>query len=442
MQEHLLSAADTNETSFRSWSIRKIALATTGAYSCSFLVGLLFLACIALSPWQSASPELGEVIPVPVAESDLGNVKVWPSNHADLDETTLAQALSGRPPVARSVFPPSPSKFLNPRSGFPVSHSPFRSQRPLQISHAQGDLGSAVMSPPSESLHAESSIESTKASLLRVALLGGRGVWSRPTERDRAAVLIEELERSSKGTPKLRDGVWELAVSDLEPFRASVFFLALAEAVEARIMAGASDGALTVHSLATGGGEVGRVAHVVEGNASRLHSLVELKTGSVPSIPFALTGTVVSSGELSTTEDSNDAMFSLVLKNTSVQGNKVRYGLPSGNGLQPGEEPNLLSWIGDQFVPSGDIFSSVLDPIGGGQTALLHLTYSDDEMMVWRMPRLGNHFFCFVRGEPESWPAMDELRSREGTKQQSAVGSAFALGMLNAFWTRRAGLRD
>merc|ERR1719389_345731 len=76
------------------------------------------------------------------------------------------------------------------------------------------------------------------------------------------------------------------------------FFLALAEAVEANLIKDASDGALTVHSLATGGGEIGRVAHVVEGNGTRLHSLVELKSGSLPSLPVALTGTVISSGEL------------------------------------------------------------------------------------------------------------------------------------------------
>ena len=32
-------------------------------------------------------------------------------------------------------------------------------------------------------------------------------------------------------------------MSDIEPFRASIFFLALASAVEANIMPGASDGA-------------------------------------------------------------------------------------------------------------------------------------------------------------------------------------------------------
>lgn len=263
---------------------------------------------------------------------------------------------------------------------------------------------------------------------------------------------MEDLERSfAEEQPRLKDGTWELVLSDVEPFRASVFFLALAEAVEANLKPNASDGALTVHSLATGGGEVGRVAHVIEDNGTRLHSLVELRSGSLPSLPVALTGTVVSSGELSASnsnsnsdidDDSNNCEYLLSLKNTTVQESAIKYGLPMESGLTPGEEPNLLKWIGDQLVPSGDIFSSVLDPIGGGQTALLKLSYSDDDFMVWRTPRLGDHFFCFVKGDETVWPAMEDLRETQRTAQQSPIGSAFALGMLNPFFTRRAGIRN
>eukprot|EP00746_Dinoflagellata_sp_MGD_P085392 gnl/MRDRNA2_/MRDRNA2_33804_c0_seq1.p1 gnl/MRDRNA2_/MRDRNA2_33804_c0~~gnl/MRDRNA2_/MRDRNA2_33804_c0_seq1.p1 ORF type:complete len:432 (-),score=61.58 gnl/MRDRNA2_/MRDRNA2_33804_c0_seq1:272-1567(-) len=431
MREHLLTAEYQDETSPKLSTWKTGCSATNVA--CGVLLSLAVLGCIASTSTLTA---------ISPSAAGLGSryVQAMPFDHAESNPVTLATLQTGRLPVARSPLPTHHSTFLGAHSKFPVSGPPRHV--PQVTSRAQGESGSAVISPPRESSHDASSVESIKASLLKVALLGGRGVWSRPAERDRAAALIEELERSSKGNQKLKDGVWELVVSDLEPFRASVFFLALAEAVEARIMAGASDGALTVHSLATGGGEVGRVAHVVEGNASRLHSLVELKSGSVPSIPLALTGTVISSGELTGSDGGEETMYSLSLKNTSVQGNKVKYGLPSGNGLQPGVQPDLLSWIGDQYVPSGDIFSSVLDPIGGGQTARLHLSYSDDDMMVWRTPQLGNHFFCFVRGEPESWPAMQELRERQAKAQQSVVGSAFALGMLNAFYTRRAGIRN
>jgi len=297
-----------------------------------------------------------------------------------------------------------------------------------------------------------SSLKDTKASLLKQALIGGRGVWSRPAEREEAATLIENLERHPRpsGGCVLQDGTWELVLSDVEPFRASVFFLALAEAVEANLIPNASDGALTVHSLATGGGEVGRVAHVIEGGGSRLHSLVELTSGSLPSLPVSLAGTVVSSGELSVADEDDDrsgTVFSLSLRNTTVQESRVRYGLPTDAGLRPGVQPDFLSWIGDQLVPSGEIFSSVLDPIGGGQTALLELSFSDDEMMVWRTPRLASagsdkgHFFCFLRGREASWPAMDELRRRGETAKESTIGSAFALGMLNPFFSRRAGIK-
>lgn len=290
----------------------------------------------------------------------------------------------------------------------------------------------------------ENSLDGTKASLFRTALLGGRGVWARPSERETLNNLVETLESACKMAPTLQDGTWELIASDVEPFRASTFFLALGEAVEKQIQSGASDGALTVHSLATGGGEVQRVAHVVEGGGSRLHSLVELKSGSLPSLPLALTGTVISSGELSPCSpgtDGGSSSFTLTLKNTTVQESKVKYGLPSDGGLKPGVEPNLLSWIGDQLVESGDIFKQVLEPLGGSGTAELRLSFADDELMVWRTPRLGRHYFVFARGDAAAWPAMDELRARQASASMSPVGSAFALGMLNPFFTRAAGLR-
>ena len=101
-------------------------------------------------------------------------------------------------------------------------------------------------------------------------------------------------------------------------------------------------------------------------------------------------------------------------------------------------------------MPSGDIFASVLDPLGGRQTALLRRSYADDDFLVWRTPRLGDaattrgrgHFFCFVRGDEASWPAMARLRETQGAAtQRSPLGSAFALGMLNPFFSRRAGLK-
>ena len=292
------------------------------------------------------------------------------------------------------------------------------------------------------------SVDEAKAEVYRVALFGGRGVWARPAERERAAKLVRELESKTLITPALRDGTWELILSDVEPFRASAFFLALGEAVEANIKDGASDGALTVHSLATGGGEVGRVAHVIEEGGSRLLSLVELKSGSLPSLPLALTGTVISTGALSpaaaqseSTRQGESASFTLSLKNTSVQGSKVVYGLPSEGGLKPGVAPDLLSWVGNQLVPSGEIFSRVLDPLGGGQTALLQLSYADQDLMIWRTPRLGDHFFVLARGDAAAWPELEELRQRETSASTSALGSAFALGMLNPFFSRAAGLR-
>lgn len=75
--------------------------------------------------------------------------------------------------------------------------------------------------------------------------------------------------------------------------------------------------------------------------------------------------------------------------------------------------------------------------MGGGQRVTLELSYADDELMVWRMPRLGRHYFVMARGQEEAWPAMQELRRREESAVPSPIGSAFALGMLNPFFSRR-----
>ena len=285
-------------------------------------------------------------------------------------------------------------------------------------------------------------IHAAKSALMRTALLSGRGVWARPSEREAMSNLVEHLERSShENHMPLVDGTWELIASDVEPFRASTFFLALGEAVEANIQRGASDGALTVHSLATGGGEVGRVAHVIEGDGSVLHSLVELKSGSLPSLPVALTGTVISSAEVAATDTAGT--FAVALKNTTVQESTVRYGLPSTDGLQPGADTGLMSWIGDELVSSGAIFEGVLGSLGGAPVAQLRLAYADDEMLIWRAPNLSNHYFVFARGDEASWPALGELKRRQAADgvKRSPIGSAFAFGMLNPFFSRAAGLR-
>lgn len=318
-----------------------------------------------------------------------------------------------------------------------VAHSPSRNQHVVAEEVTLEESEPLQIQTPSSSPEAER----IKSELLKIGLLTLRGTRARETERMDAASLVEELERSAGDTsPVLRDGIWELVLSDIEPFRASTFFLALAHAVEDNIMSGASDGALTVHSLATGGGEVGRVAHVIEDGGSRLRSLVELQSGSLPSLPVALTGTVISSGRLTTDPTVGSVAtprYTLNLESTSVQDSKVRYGGPRDGSLRPGEDDSLLSWIGDQIVPSGDIFGQVLDPMGGGQQATLELSYADDNFMVWRAPKLGNHYFVMARGSEAAWPEMEEWRRREASATTSPIGSGFALGMLNPFFSRR-----
>jgi len=199
--------------------------------------------------------------------------------------------------------------------------------------------------------------------------------------------------------------------------------------VEAKIKAGASDGSLPVHRLATSISEVGRVAYEIENGTIR--SLVELKVGTVPSLPLALAGTVVSTGSLE--NGSGPDTYTLTLRNTSVQESAVRYGLPLDGGLQPLENRDLLSFIADQVVPSGDIFAAVL-----GETPEVELvaSFADEDLLVVRAPQAGGHYFAFARGDAASWPALAELRERAPDAQTSWTGSAFALGMLNPFISR------
>merc|ERR1712187_932845 len=106
------------------------------------------------------------------------------------------------------------------------------------------------------------------------------------------------------------------------------------------------------------------------------------------------------------------------LRNTSVQESAIRYGLPLNGGLQPGEDRSLLSFIGDQLVPSGDIFASVLGEI---PEVLLEPTFIDKDLLIWRTPGIKGHYFVFERGEVSSWPALAELEQQEGRTQTSLV---------------------
>ena len=57
-------------------------------------------------------------------------------------------------------------------------------------------------------------------------------MWARPEESQAISALVTELEDSTsdgEGSPReaALDGTWELVYSDIEPFRASTFFLAV-----------------------------------------------------------------------------------------------------------------------------------------------------------------------------------------------------------------------
>ena len=99
----------------------------------------------------------------------------------------------------------------------------------------------------------------------------------------------------------------------------------------------------------------------------------------------------------------------------------------------------------DRPCKHSDANTAILRSISQFSVTVLNARCSAERLvplMVWRTPRLGDHFFVLARGQPEAWPAMEELRRRQATASQSTLGSLAALGMLNPFFTRAAGLRE
>eukprot|EP00568_Trieres_chinensis_P009515 CAMPEP_0183300698 /NCGR_PEP_ID=MMETSP0160_2-20130417/7031_1 /TAXON_ID=2839 ORGANISM="Odontella Sinensis, Strain Grunow 1884" /NCGR_SAMPLE_ID=MMETSP0160_2 /ASSEMBLY_ACC=CAM_ASM_000250 /LENGTH=324 /DNA_ID=CAMNT_0025463165 /DNA_START=45 /DNA_END=1015 /DNA_ORIENTATION=+ len=290
-------------------------------------------------------------------------------------------------------------------------------------------------------------LEAAKTALLRTALVTGRGAWARPAERRALSELVSSLEDEARSTELSElgtasvDGTWELIASDLEPFRASAFFLALASRVESDLRRGASTAALSVHRLATSASEVERTAWNIEGGT--LKSLVQLKVGSVPSLPLALEGVVVSSASMRSLDaptSSVSSKWEITLTDTSVHRNRLKYGLPQESGLTPFENDSWLKFISGQVAPSGEIFSSAL---GKSPTAILDITLVGEDVLIARVPDLDkDSYFVFLKSDLESSPwgdVMDEIdeRDKEG-QSRSLLGSAAALGMLNPFFSRRA----
>lgn len=301
-------------------------------------------------------------------------------------------------------------------------------------------------------------LQAKKLELLQTALVSGRGQWANDKEKDSLYELVTSLEETASSLmisernisedeeeakmPILFDGCWELIASDLEPFRISTFFLALASRVESNIRKGASTPALSVHRLATSVSEVERAAWYV--SKGSLKSFVQLKVGSVPSIPLALDGVVVSSGLIQST-DIDDATattksrWSVTLENTSVVRNKVLYGLPRETGLTPFSNDEALKFISNQIAPSGDIFRNVLDE---EPVAIIDVTLVDDDMLIARVPELDpKSYFVFAKSNPKTEPWQDvlnEIEEQSGQQSNSLLGSAAALGMLNPFFSRRA----
>jgi len=169
--------------------------------------------------------------------------------------------------------------------------------------------------------------------------------------------------------------------TNTEPFLASPFFLALRELFGDD--SEAASRAFRLHRLATSSGEFGKVRHKLE--ASQLVSEVELRVGTLPGVPLALTGTVVSTADL----EMEDGGFKerLRIRNTSVKGTNV---LPALQNVLGGTMQLPTT------VPVSDLYSRFRGQVP--ESSLL-CVYLDADMRIVRTSDDDVFVFCRAAGE-------------------------------------------
>mmetsp|Transcript_25063 Transcript_25063/g.64730 ORF Transcript_25063/g.64730 Transcript_25063/m.64730 type:complete len:300 (+) Transcript_25063:51-950(+) len=221
---------------------------------------------------------------------------------------------------------------------------------------------------------------SAKATLIRLAAVTNRGQSATPTETAEAQRCLTDLQ--SLGSAAARDlslvpGVWELAFAEVEPFRASPFFMALGQALD-RFRLGAADRNLAAHRLATSVGTIGRTRWFL--TEDELASEVELRVGVLPGVPAELRGTVRTIADLSPSDAAADGegVSVLSVRSTRILGSELSAALPDiANGGQTGTlslaDP-LMRVIEQMEVPSGLLL--------GGERVKLKTLFVDSELLL------------------------------------------------------------
>ncbi|KAG8469913.1 hypothetical protein KFE25_006368 [Diacronema lutheri] len=233
-----------------------------------------------------------------------------------------------------------------------------------------------------------------KSTLIRLAALTSRGQTASAVQLALARRAIQELEGAGAGrVPWAPSGTWELVFSDVAPFRASPFFMALGKVLD-DFRPGAAERNLLAHRLATSVGEIGKVTWSM--TPASLVSEVELRVGLLPGVPAQLTGRVVTQASLARDDPASPRLLCSVVE-TRVLGSTLTVALPdvsSGGQTSPFQ-------FGKQLQP---MVASVAFPSGallGGQQVCLAPVYVDDELLIMRCVDISapHSGFAFLRAD-------------------------------------------
>ena len=278
-----------------------------------------------------------------------------------------------------------------------------------------------------------------KAALVSLGAVSDRGQFATAIEAARASEFVSRLEAfgSDASEASQLEGSWELILTDVEPFRASPFFMTLAAALD-DFRPGAAERVLPAHRLATAVGEIGRVRQRIaldglDGGSGTLTSEVDIRAGFLPGLPASVRGTVVTSatvtvdpsisgaagsggygsdgGELTDFElDAMDApmedegvVLAAELVSTRVRGSTFAFGFAGAGGATSSTDVPL-GFLDNNPVPVGQL----LNRVGARQQDAdadaprrprLRTTYLDEDLRVSRTE--DEHYFVFVRATDE-----------------------------------------
>mmetsp|Transcript_27893 Transcript_27893/g.55918 ORF Transcript_27893/g.55918 Transcript_27893/m.55918 type:complete len:327 (+) Transcript_27893:19-999(+) len=221
-----------------------------------------------------------------------------------------------------------------------------------------------------------------KREIMMLASVTDRGNYASVEERDILIELIVQLEalNPSPNPASGCAGEWDLALSSVQPYRSSPFFLAVREVLGPSTpkKARAAETGFSIHDLATSVGRIGRVRQTIsQGEASgclEMVSEVDLEVGVLPGLPVQAKGTVVTTATLDVVGAEG---WTCLVKETRIKDSNV---------------PFLDSLLNDGSVPVSSIYEQLR---GGVPKATLKTFYLDDLLRITR--DVDDNFFVWVR---------------------------------------------